>query len=150
MRGSTDGFSGDRKIFLFEFSMPLTSSSSFDGNMPALWLLNAQIPRTSQYGTNPECSCWTSGCGEFDIFEVLDSGDTRCKSTLHMAPAGGSSDWFERPTSGSITAAVVFAGDSEVALIKVLDGEQNFGATLQNKMVEGWMKEESSVFRMAT
>lgn len=36
--------------------MPLTNSATFNGDMPAIWLLNAQIPLTSQYGTNPECS----------------------------------------------------------------------------------------------
>ena len=51
-----DGFSGAQKIFLLEFSMPLTNSTAFGGDMPAIWLLNAQIPLTSQYGTNPECS----------------------------------------------------------------------------------------------
>lgn len=51
-----DGFSGAQKVFLLEFSMPLTNSTAFAGDMPAIWLLNAQIPLTSQYGTNPECS----------------------------------------------------------------------------------------------
>jgi hypothetical protein len=30
---------------------------------PAIWMLNAQIPRTTQYGPS-DCSCWESGCGE--------------------------------------------------------------------------------------
>ena len=89
--------------------MPLSGKKGFNGDMPGIWLLNAQIPLTSQYGTNSQCSCWTSGCGEFDLFEVLDHGNFRCKSTLHMAPAGGSSDWFRRPETSTITAAVVFA-----------------------------------------
>ncbi len=75
----TDGFSGSQKLFLLEFSMPSTNETGFNTDMPAIWLMNAQIPLTSQYGTNPECSCWTSGCGEFDIFEALDSGNFRCK-----------------------------------------------------------------------
>lgn len=56
IQGRLDGFSGSEKVFLFEFSMPLTNSTTFDGNMPAIWLLNAQIPLTSQYGTNADCS----------------------------------------------------------------------------------------------
>lgn len=91
---------------------------------------------------------WTSGCGEFDLFEVLDSGNFRCKSTLHMAPAGGSSDWFQRPTGGSITAAVVIAGEHEVAAIRVLDGGQSFDATLSEDVVSGWVNEAGSVFKM--
>ena len=108
------GFSGSQKLFLFEFSMPMTNKTGFNADMPAIWLMNAQIPLTSQYGENPDCSCWTSGCGEFDIFEILDSGNIRCKSTLHMAPAGSSSDWFQRPTQNAITVAVVFHGNNEV------------------------------------
>jgi len=145
-----DGFSGSRKLFLLEFSMPLTGKSGFNGDMPAIWLHNAQIPLTSQYGTNPDCSCWTSGCGEFDLFEVLDAGDMRCKSTLHMAPAGGSSDWFLRPTQTTITAAVVFAGDNEVAAIRVLNGSQGFDAFLEETLVDGWVQEHSSMFKMGS
>ena len=128
--------------------MPLTGSSSFNGDMPAIWLENAQIPLTSQYGANPECSCWTSGCGEFDLFEVLDHGDMRCKSTLHMAPAGGSSDWFLRPKSETITAAVILAGGDDKAVIRVLDGAQSFDENLEDGVVVGWINEASSVFKM--
>ncbi|KAL9008758.1 MAG: hypothetical protein Q9173_006150, partial [Seirophora scorigena] len=115
------GFAGDHKLFMMEFSMPTTGKTGFNADMPGIWLLNAQIPLTSQYGTNPSCSCWTSGCGEFDLFEVLDSGNARCKSTLHMAPAGGSSDYFRRPENGTIKAAVLFLGKNESARIQVLD-----------------------------
>ena len=92
---------------------------------------------------------WTSGCGEFDLFEVLDSGNFRCKSTLHMAPAGGSSDWFQRPTGKSITAAVVIAGEHEVAAIRVLGEGQLFDTTLSEDVVNGWVNEQQgSVFKM--
>ena len=144
-----DGFSGSRKVFLLEFSMPMTNRTGFNADMPAIWLLNAQIPLTSQYGENPDCSCWTSGCGEFDLFEVLDSSNFRCKSTLHMAPAGGSSDWFQRPTGDSITAAIVFAGNNEVAAIRVLNQEQSFGESLSGTVVNGWVEQRSSTFNMA-
>lgn len=133
-----DGFGGDHKIFLLEFSMPSTGKTGFNGDMPAIWLLNAQIPLTSQYGENPDCSCWTSGCGEFDIFEILDSGNFRCKSTLHMAPAGGCSDYFERPTKGTIKAAVVFRGSNELAHIQILDSSQRFDMTLSTEVVDGF------------
>ncbi len=59
------GFGGDTKMFVFEFQMPTDSSSSSSTtnyDMPAIWLLNAQIPRTLQYGDS-SCSCWSSGCG---------------------------------------------------------------------------------------
>lgn len=139
-----DGFGGDHKIFLMEFSMPFTGQRGFNGDMPAIWLHNAQIPLTSQYGTNPDCSCWTSGCGEFDIFEILDPGNFRCKSTLHMAPAGGSSDYFQRPTKATIKAAVVFTGSNEVAHIQILDDGQEFDEFLEAGVVEGFTTQESN------
>ena len=124
--------------------MPSTGQRGFNGDMPAIWLNNAQIPLTSQYGTNENCSCWTSGCGEFDLFEVLDPGNTRCKSTLHMAPAGGSSDYFLRPIEGTITAAVVFTGRHEVAHIQILDGRVNFDHILAAHVVDGFTSLQGS------
>ncbi len=124
--------------------MPPSGKTGFNGDMPAIWLLNAQIPRTSQYGDNPDCSCWTSGCGEFDLFEILDPGNFRCKSTLHMAPAGGCSDYFERPTVGTIKAAVVFTGSNEVAHIQILDFAQGFDAVLDAGVVEEFTSQDSN------
>ena len=57
---NADGFGGPHKVFLLEFTMPLTNSTTFNGDMPAIWLLNAQVPLTSQYGTNAECSWYVS------------------------------------------------------------------------------------------
>ncbi|KAL8947490.1 MAG: hypothetical protein Q9222_006238 [Ikaeria aurantiellina] len=152
---SLDGFSGDHKLFMMEFSMPATGKKGFNADMPGIWLLNAQIPLTSQYGTNPECSCWTSGCGEFDLFEILDSGNFRCKSTLHMAPAGGSSDYFQRPEKSTIKAAVLFTGSNESAHIKVLDDSQSFDESLAADVINAMTADSgsggaSSVFRLTT
>lgn len=151
----TDGFGGDSKLFMMEFSMPRTGNTGFNADMPAIWLLNAQIPLTSQYGTNPKCSCWTSGCGEFDLFEILDTGNFRCKSTLHMAPAGGSSDYFRRPEKSTIKAAVLFHGANQAAHIKILDSSQNFDESLAADVVEAMTQDsgsggQSSVFRLAS
>ena len=65
-----------------------------------------------------------------------------------MAPAGGSSDWFQRPTGGSITAAVVIAGEHEVAAIRVLGERQSFDTILSEDMVNGWANEQGAVFKM--
>lgn len=135
--------------------MPFTGTRGFNGDMPAIWLLNAQIPHTSQYGTNPHCSCWSTGCGELDLFEILNSGNFRCKSTLHMAPAGGCSEYFVRPSQTPTTAAVVFSATHGVVSVKILDEEEGevFGEGLEEEVVEGWLKgvmdgggEEWSVF----
>jgi hypothetical protein len=130
------GFDGPSKAFFFEFSMPddgQTGNSQYNAvNMPAIWMLNAQIPRTLQYG-NADCSCWTSGCGEFDIFEVLAAGDTRCKSTLHGNIAGGDSDYFERPTGSIIKAALLLFDDN--IHIKILDNSTEFGTNMPSSFL---------------
>lgn len=117
------GFTGSSKLFLLEFSMPLSGKTgSFQADTPSAWILNAEIPRTQQYG---DCSCDASGCGEWDIFEALDSGNTRCKSTFHrgLQGGGGESDYFDRPVNGPIKVAVVFDGFNSTGHIVVLDSD---------------------------
>lgn len=131
------GFDGASKAFFFEFQMPDSgeaAANEYDPtNMPAVWMLNAQIPRTLQYG-NSECSCWQSGCGEFDIFEVLAPGDSRMKSTLHGNIAGGDSDYFERPTSKTMKAAMVLNNNN--IHIKVLDDDTDFGDAMDADTID--------------
>ncbi|SSD61687.1 related to Cell wall protein YJL171C [Saccharomycodes ludwigii] len=83
------GYYGTTKMFLFEFEMPTETqknSSSFSYyDMPAIWLLNANIPRTSQYPGSVNCSCWASGCGEFDIFEVMNGTQDRKSTRLNSS-----------------------------------------------------------------
>lgn len=141
------GFGGADKIFVFEFEMPTaTDSVSFNHDMPAIWLLNAKIPRTLQYGKE-SCSCWSSGCGELDLFEILSAGEDRLIAHLHDAQGtnnqyggGGSSDYFQRPTSGSMKAAVVFQ-DGDVSIVEVDD---DFAASLDADTVLGWVGQSGS------
>ncbi|KAK0841116.1 target of Sbf [Friedmanniomyces endolithicus] len=125
------GFDGPSKAFFFEFGMPTTgetAASIYDPvDMPAIWSLNALIPRTLQYGA-ADCSCWTSGCGEFDLFEVLAPGDQRMKSTLHGNIAGGDSDYFARPSSGTKKAVMVLYENN--IHLKMLDDSFEFGSNM--------------------
>jgi len=80
---------------------------------PAWWFLNAHIPRILQYGNDRKaipCSCWSSGCGEFDAFEVLTKGEEKAKSTLHRQGnlEGGDSNYFKRPVGKSMKFGVVW------------------------------------------
>ncbi|QUC17950.1 uncharacterized protein UV8b_02191 [Ustilaginoidea virens] len=118
------GFSGANKVFLFRFKMPMDGNRGFNGDMPALWALNSRIPRTAQYNA---CSCWPA-CGEADFFEVLASGDTKCKSTFHLANGGGSSDYFDRPVDKFIKAAVVFHEATASVSIKILPDDTDLSA----------------------
>lgn len=127
------GFGGKNKIFVFEFSMPEGGAGGFNGNMPAIWALNANIPKTAQYGA---CSCWDSGCGELDVFEVLQGKHDGVKTHYHSKQGakggkyggGGSPDFFKRPVSGNIQLAVEFNGDKAIN-ISVLNGDADFGPT---------------------
>ena len=133
--------------------MPLTGKTGFNADMPAIWIMNAKIALTSQYGENQNCSCWSSGCGELDVFEVLDSGNTRCKSTLHMAPAGGSSDYFERPINDTIKVAVVFYGKGKMVTMQLLDDIVTFGGVLPAAYIEQFVADlppprKQSIFKL--
>jgi hypothetical protein len=80
---------------------------------PAWWFLNAAIPRMLQYGNDKNgipCSCWSTGCGEFDAFEVLGRGEERAKSTIHRQGniEGGDSNYFRRPVGRMLKFAVIF------------------------------------------
>ncbi|ATY59768.1 hypothetical protein A9K55_002796 [Cordyceps militaris] len=134
------GFEGAHKVFLFKFKMPLDGNrANNNGDMPAIWSLNAHIPRSAQYNA---CSCWPK-CGEFDFFEVLASGDTKCKSTLHLSPGGGSSDYFTRPTDAYIKGAVVFDADAGAVAIRVLPADTDFSKGLDDATVQAWLTGQS-------
>ncbi|RCI13219.1 hypothetical protein L249_0284 [Ophiocordyceps polyrhachis-furcata BCC 54312] len=132
-----EGFGGADKIFLFRFSMPLDNNRGFNGDMPAIWLLNGRIPRTVQYG---KCSCWTSKCGEVDLFEALHAGSDKCKSTFHIKNGGGSSDWFKRPVDRYITLAAIFHHETASVVIKILPDHVPFAESLDDKTVRHWIR----------
>ncbi|OAR00191.1 hypothetical protein LLEC1_07672, partial [Akanthomyces lecanii] len=129
------GFEGASKIFLFNFKMPMDGQRGFNGDMPAIWALNAAVPRAAQYSG---CSCWPK-CGEFDFFEVLAKGDDKCKSTVHLAPGGGSSDYFPRPTDEYVKAAVVFDAQAGGVAIRFLPADADFAKGLDAATVQSWV-----------
>ncbi|CAB4255068.1 similar to Saccharomyces cerevisiae YBR162C TOS1 Covalently-bound cell wall protein of unknown function [Maudiozyma barnettii] len=136
------GFSGKDKIFVFEFQMPSdTDGSGYNQDMPAIWLLNAKIPRTLQYG-NADCSCWESGCGEMDLFEILSAGSDKLISHVHDGQGGGSQDYFQRPVSSTLKAAVIFHGEDQT--IHVVEVNDDFGSTLSSSTVSGWLNQAGS------
>lgn len=146
------GFSGKNKIFVFEFQMPQASdSASTNYDMPAIWLLNAKIPRTLQYG-NSECSCWSTGCGELDLFEILSSGSDKLITHIHdgqgassstVYGGGGSSDYIARPYDSTMKAAAVFK-DGAIT-IAVLDDSTDFSSSLTSDVVDSWFNTQGTV-----
>lgn len=131
------GFGQGDKTFLVEFQMPHESSGGGDqADMPAFWGLNSKIPRTQQYGG---CSCWATGCGEFDFFETLAVGDDKCKSTVHGPNPGGDSNYFDRPVDKTIKAAVVFDSASRSVSVKVLPDSTVYGDSLSADDIAGFL-----------
>ncbi|KAF2156396.1 hypothetical protein K461DRAFT_275501 [Myriangium duriaei CBS 260.36] len=123
------GFGGASKLFLFEFLMPHSDGA----DMPALWFLNARIPRTQQYGS---CSCWgnTGGCGELDAFEVLTKSEDRMIASVHGVQAATNPNYFARPTTKTVKAAVSMVGGTTV--LKVLDDSYDFSTGLSQRQVD--------------
>ncbi|KAJ9658015.1 target of Sbf [Neophaeococcomyces mojaviensis] len=141
------GFSGASKMFLMEFDMPFSNNtiSSWEHpnpDMPAIWALNADIARTQQYGN---CSCWATGCGEWDIFEAVSPGDFRLSSCVHANPSGCEGAWFQRPENKTIKAAVIFDGTNNAGNIYLLPDETDFPTTISGTTVAGFGSGDGNV-----
>ncbi|KAF2146537.1 uncharacterized protein K452DRAFT_282711 [Aplosporella prunicola CBS 121167] len=135
------GFGGNKKAFFFEFQMPDSGTHATVGemadkytadNMPAIWTLNSKI-LSNQYG----CSCWESGCGELDMLEVLNPGNSRMKSTFHGNTGfnGGDSHYISRPFDYYMSVMAVFHEDTFV--IKVL----NNGTEAPDSLTQAYVDE---------
>lgn len=139
----SDGWDGPSKAFLIEFQMDHYNNTGPNygaiSDAPAWWFLNAAIPRILQYGSdrnNIPCACWSTGCGEFDAFEVLGMGEERAKSTIHRQGnlEGGDSNYFRRPVGKTLKFAVVFHNWNITA--KVLDDSFDFSSTLTQDQID--------------
>jgi hypothetical protein len=75
--------------------------------------------------------------------EVLDSGDTRCKTTFHSDFPGGSSDYIERPTADFIKVATIIHKESRTVTVKLLPNDTEIGESLTKEQVEGWINLDS-------
>ncbi|SCU87467.1 LADA_0E04170g1_1 [Lachancea dasiensis] len=158
------GYGGATKMFLFDFEMPTetqSNSSSFDYfDMPAIWLLNDQISRTSQYPTDANCSCWASGCGEFDIFEVMNGTEkNHLYSTFHtfqgiedLGTGIQADGYINRDTSGSMKGGVIF--DSNGNTVVFVSNSTSFDQTITpdslNNIISRISDDESLSTKLAT
>ncbi|ODV87964.1 hypothetical protein CANARDRAFT_54981 [[Candida] arabinofermentans NRRL YB-2248] len=162
------GYGGEVKMFLFKFRAPLQSdldssvdedSTSYD--LSAIWLLNANIPRTAQYPTNGNCSSWNSGGGEFDIFETMNSTENRhFYSTIHDFQGIGdigtgiqNYGYLERTPDSVMMGGVVFGSDGVVSVF--LSNSTTFDSDLSSSDVSSWMSavvsaDEEKVETLAT
>ena len=110
--------------------------------MPAIWLLNDHIPRTSQYPTNPNCSCWNTGCGEFDIFEVMNGTErNNLYSTFHTFQGieylgyGIQADgYIPRDTEGTMKGGVLF--DSKGNTVVFMSNDTTFDTEVDYNTIQ--------------
>lgn len=146
------GYYGVNKMFLFEFNAPSdlreeqNVNKTWNYDMPAIWLLNAQIPRTAQYPLNPNCSAWNSGAGEFDIFEVMNVTErNHFYSTLHDFQ--GTDDigtgiqnfaYLQRTPGAVMKGGVVFGQDGTASVF--LSNSTSLDASISNADLESWLK----------
>lgn len=129
-----------------------------NSNMPAIWSLNSLIGRTQQYPSNKDNSCWDSGCGEFDIFEVLHwdyPASQYMTSTLHTRQGagengkggGGTCDYFKRPTDFIMKGMVSYTSDGTITIMK-LDDDFKFPKYLTNKFIKKNVTPDMPSFRI--
>ncbi|KAF3092986.1 target of Sbf [Orbilia oligospora] len=158
------GWDGDNKVFVFKFTMPPahTDDSNIYGNsnMPAIWSLNSLIGRTQQYPADKNWSCWDSGCGEFDIWEVLYPQAPACEymtSTLHSAQGnpgtgkggGGTCDYFKRPTDTTFTGMVSYLSDGTITIQK-LDDDFDFPEYITTDIIKKGFSADMPSFKVSS
>ena len=100
-------------------------------DQPAIWFLNGQIPRVGQYLTG---NCWSSGCGEMDIFEVLSNGSNYLIPTVHAQFHGGFNDFFVRPTD-ILTKAAILMNDNNV-IIQILPAQFQISSSISAAQIQ--------------
>lgn len=148
------GYDGTVKMFLFEFEMPQENNGNEDiinYNSPAIWLLNAQIPRTSQYSMNSNCSCWASGCGEFDIFEIMNNThSTELLTTIHDYQGTDNINtgiiipgYIERNFNSVMKGGVIF--DNSGNAVVFMSNSTTFNNTITAATANGWISKAGNV-----
>lgn len=149
-------------MFVIEFQMDHRDNVGTDQGLiadsPAWWFLNANIPRVLQYGDDRQghpCSCWKTGCGEFDAIEGLSKGEERMKATLHKKgnKEGGDSNYFKRPVGRKMKFAAIWYQNNITAA--VLDDGFLFAQTLSPDVVDKIVaydpnSDEQSLFPIGT
>ena len=74
------------------------------------------------------------------------------KSTLHAVQRGGSSDYFNRPTSGTMKLAIIFSSNTSTIHVVVLSDATDFSSSLSTEAIASICKygdSEGSVFTLA-
>ena len=90
------GSVGVQKVVLIDSSTFLMINVASNDDICAIWLLNTQTPLMSQRGTRSVLVV-DLGLRRTRFLRGRSPKNFRCKPTLHIAPAGESSDWLQLP-----------------------------------------------------
>ncbi len=141
---SRRGWAG-AKIFAIRARMPRFAgpNTQYYDDVPAIWMLNARVVRTAQYGCNCRGMGSPGGCGELDVAEVIHGQDlTHATSTLYSfkGATGSGQNYFIRPVKESATFIVIFdATGNKVQMLRLPANGFNFGDTVSNTTVNEWL-----------
>ena len=146
------GWSGDiegNKMFVTRVQMIMDGSV----NIPAIWLLHADIVRTAQYG----CNCrgmgtegpWQGGCGELDVAEVLWTNLNKVTSTIYsFKGAVGFGEYADRPVNQDLVYITIFDSHKNEGRIKILalDSEEfDFDSpSIDDTTVQSWLDRDGT------
>jgi len=143
-RGVTrHGWAG-AKLFAIRARMPRYTGpiTEYYDDVPAIWMLNARVVRTAQYGCNCRGMGSPGGCGELDVAEVLHGGHPmHATSTIYSfeGATGSGPNYFMRPVKESATFIVLFDASGKVQMLRLKADAFNFGDTVANATVSEWL-----------
>ncbi|RLN10152.1 hypothetical protein BBI17_008746 [Phytophthora kernoviae] len=115
------GWDGGMKMFVTKVMMPTGSTA----NLPAIWMLNAQVVRASQYGCNCRGEGSEGGCGELDVAEVIETNTAQDKVSTHYyfydgSVSPGGDNYASRPTDSAVTYVTII-DNSGTGMIKIIE-----------------------------
>lgn len=119
------GWDGGRKVFVTKVQMPQGAQP----NQPALWMLNAQVLHSNQYGCNCRGMGAAGGCGELDIAEVIETNAKRDRVSTHYyfydgsVVAPGGDNYATRPVDRAVAYVTIIDEHQDGGLIKILELE---------------------------
>ncbi|MFY0580659.1 DUF2403 domain-containing lipoprotein [Cystobacter fuscus] len=143
-RGVTrHGWAG-AKIFAIRARMPRYTGpiTQYYDDVPAIWMLNARVVRTAQYGCNCRGMGSPGGCGELDVAEVIHAQHPmHATSTIYSfeGATGSGSNYFMRPVNESATFIVIFDASGKVQLLRLKADAFDFGDSVTNATVSAWL-----------
>lgn len=141
------GWSG-AKIFVVRTRMPRYTGAPGKNytDEPAIWMLNARIVRTAQYGCNCRGVGSPGGCGELDVAEVLNSAHrTHATSTIYSYQGAvgadgvsGAGHYFLRPVHQSAILVVLYDAAGKIQMLRLGPEAFDFGAAIDAATVADW------------